>query len=131
MIKSTTETVIRRLAAAFHRKDSWPDDARAEFARGIADLDDNHAIAAVDHIIKTKDFRPTIHEFRAETVRISRNAAPTTTVQPVRDADRSATAFFAPRLKEILRGIGNGPQGGTAARCDALVDEWRAHQRER
>jgi hypothetical protein len=125
--KQISDIVIRRLAAAFDRKDSWPDDARLEFARGTADLDDNVAMETLDWIIKHEEFRPTIAKFRAEAIRITRNR--TEGFHATRSpsaTDKAAAAFFAPRLKDILQGIGSGPQGGTAALCDQLVEEWRA-----
>lgn len=132
MRKSTTETIIRRLAAAFERREgTWNDESRAEFARQISDLIDEDALVALDYVERHEEYRPTIAKFRAETVRAGRDREarqpPKRRDPSPTERDREATRFFAPRLKSILAGIGNGPQSGAAAACDALVEEW--HQR--
>lgn len=133
MRKSTNDIVIRRLAAAYDRKDSWPDEARTEFARQISDLNDEDAIAALDWIEKNEEWRPTIAKFRAETIRLGRNRAKPTVHEnhPRTAKERAAAAFFAPRLKRVLAGIGNGPQLGAADQCDAIVKEWKELQADR
>lgn len=125
MIRSDAQTIVRRLLNAYRQE--WDHDSQTEFARMIGDLDGPAALTALDRWERTSKFLPTIAEFRAETIRVTREREQAFTAKAIPEPstrDREAANFFVPRLKGILAGIGNGPQHGSQAACEALVREW-------
>lgn len=122
------EMVLKRLDRTWPTE--WDPDAREEFARAAKTMYGDLAavMAALEFATREREWRPTIASFEADLARARRDQVRADTPPIVHrnptSLDREAAAFFLPRLKGILAGIGSGPQEGVQARCDGFVDEW-------
>jgi hypothetical protein len=130
---ATINAITRRLERSWERE--WDPERREEFERSLASMYGDLATAnvALEELIHTEEWRPSIAKFDAALARARRATTggldPVPPQREVNDLDREAAKFFLPRLKKIMAGIGNGPQPGSRDACDALVEEWQSGAR--
>jgi hypothetical protein len=131
---ATISAITRRLERSWNQE--WDPEHREEFSRVLSTMSGDLPVAnqAIDELIRTQDWRPSIAQFDAALARARREGPgvlePAPPQREITDVDREAMKFFLPRLKKIMAGIGSGPQPGAKAACDALVAEWQSGARE-